>query len=111
MKRIATSIGIVALLMAFGLALGGGHGDGPPPPHGHVLLLGLQFDGEGEVIGFRTCVDLANGRALRINAHHDHLHTGRAGAAVARAGHAVVPNSPLTPWNDCAELKAYYGLE
>jgi hypothetical protein len=110
MKRFAASTGMVALLMGFGLALAGGHGDGPPPPHGHVLLLGLQFDGE-EVIGFRTCVDLANSRVLRNNAHHDNLHTGRAAGALARAGHAVVPNAPITPWSTCAELKAFFGLE
>ena len=110
MKRFAALTGMVALLMGLGLVLAGGHGDGPPPPHGHVLLLGLQFDGD-EVVGFRKCVDLANGGALRNNAHHDNLHTGRAGEAVAGAGHAVVPNAPLTPWSNCAELKAFFGLE
>ena len=103
MKRFAALTGMVALLMAFGLALAGGHGDGPPP-HGHVLLLGLQLDSEGDVVGLRKCVDLANGRALRNNAHHDNLHMGRAGDALKRAGHFVVPNAPLTDWNNCAEL-------
>jgi hypothetical protein len=110
MKRFAAMTGMVALLMGFGLALAAGQGGDGPPPHGHVLLLGLQFEGE-DVIGFRKCVDLANGIALRNNAHHDHLHTGRAAQALARAGHAVVPNAPLTPWSNCAGLEALYGVE
>ena len=108
MKRLVAVMGMVALLMGFGLALAMDHGDGPPPEHGHIKLLGLQFNDAGEVVGFRKCVDLANGRALRNNAHHDNLHTGRAAQAMARAGHVVVPNHPLTPWNDCADAIAFW---
>jgi hypothetical protein len=79
------------------------------PRHKHMLVLGLELDDEGEPVGFRRCVDLAAGRALPLNAHHAHVHTGKAGAALfEKAGHAVVPGAPLTPWNDCAELIAFF---
>jgi len=105
MKRFAALTGTVALLMAFGPALAGGHEDGPPP-HGHMLVLGLQFDSAHNVIGFRKCVDLANGRALKNNAHHDNVHEGRAGQALqTRAGHGVAPTDPLTPFSTCADLE------
>ena len=111
MKRIAALTGVLALLMAGGLASSSEDAHGPVE-HGHVLVLGLQFDGDGNP-SIRKCVDLANGRALRNNAHHDHLHTGRAGEAVGGAGHAVIPTAPLpgVPWSNCAELKAAFGLE
>ena len=111
MKRFAALTGVLALFMvgAMALAMGDDHG---PVEHGHVLVLGLQFDGDGNP-SIRTCVDLANGRALRNNAHHDHLHTGRAGEAVAGAGHQVIPTAPLpgVPWSNCTELKAFFGIE
>ncbi|TVR88395.1 MAG: hypothetical protein EA416_13565 [Trueperaceae bacterium] len=111
MKRFAALTGVLALLMVGGMvwAMGEDHG---PVEHGHVLVLGLQYDDEGNP-SIRKCVDLANGRALRNNAHHDHLHTGRAGEAVAGAGHAVIPTAPLprVPWSNCAELKAEFGLD
>ena len=112
MKRFAALTSMVALIMGFGLALAMDHGDGPPVEHGHVLVLGLQFDGDGNP-SIRKCVDLANGRALRNNAHHDNLHTGRAGEAVAGAGHLVIPTAPLpgVRWSNCAELKTAFGLE
>ena len=113
MKRIAALTGVLALLMAGGLAVAMGHDDEPPVEHGHVLVLGLQFDGDG-IPSIRKCVDLANGRALRNNAHHDHLHEGRAGEALrTRAGHAVIPTAllPDAPWSNCAELKDAFGGE
>jgi hypothetical protein len=71
-----------------------------------MLVLGVQFEG-GEPVGFRKCVDLAAGRKLPLNAHHAHLHTGRAGEALfEKAGHVVVPGAPLTPWSNCQELVA-----
>jgi hypothetical protein len=109
MRRFAALTGVLALLMAGGLAMADESG---PVEHGHVLVLGLQFDGDGNP-SIRKCVDLANGRALRNNAHHGHLHMGRAGVALAGAGHAVIPTMPLPgiPWSNCAELKAFFGLE
>ena len=106
MKRFAAVTGVLALLMAGSLAMADG-----PVEHGHVLVLGLQFDSDGNP-SIRKCVDLANGRALRNNAHHDHLHTGRAGEALIRAGHMVIPTAPLNPLgSNCAELMAAYGIE
>jgi hypothetical protein len=106
MKRFAALTGVVALIMAFGLAWADGHGHHDVPEHGHVLLLGVQFDG-GDLVGFRTCVDLANGRALKNNAHHETIHTGNAGTTLrTRAGHVVVPTFAF---DGCAELEAFFG--
>jgi hypothetical protein len=109
MKRLVTVLGVAALLMSFGLALAMDHG---PVEHGHLLVLGLQVDSGGNY-SIHKCVELANGRALKNNAHHDNLHTGRAGQAMARAGHAVIPTAPLpsVPWSNCAELKAAFGID
>ncbi len=70
-----------------------------------MLLLGIEIE-DGALVGFRKCVDVANNRAVPLNAHHDGIHTGTAGAALQGAGHAVVPGAPLTPWADCAEFEA-----
>jgi hypothetical protein len=57
--------------------------------------------------GFRRCVDLAGVRAVPLHAHRTNIHTGRAGCALSgRAGHAVVPTAPLTPWANGAALHA-----
>jgi len=104
MQRFVALTVVLAALVVAGLAMAG------PPQHGHVLVLGLQYDVDGNP-SIHRCVELANGRALRNNAHHDHLHTGRAGDALDQAGHAIVPTSPLTHWSDCAELKADFGVE
>jgi len=102
MKRFVALTGMVALLMGFGLVLAEGHGHGE---HGHVLLLGAVFVGE-DLVDFRKCVDVANGRALKNNAHHANLHTGSAGAALrTRAGHLVVPTFAF---DGCAELEAFF---
>jgi hypothetical protein len=77
------------------------------PEHPHMLVLGLEFDETGEPVAFRRCIDLAAGRALPLNAHHAHIHTGAAGEALrTKAGNFTVPGAPLTPWNNCAELIA-----
>jgi hypothetical protein len=82
----------------------------PPavPPHGHMLVLGVQYNQMGAPIGFRKCVDVAAGRFLPLNAHHDHLHTGAAGTALReRAGHLAVP-TVLSGFANCAELEAVF---
>lgn len=79
-----------------------------PPKHPHMLVLGLEVDADDNPVGYRRCVDLAAGRALPLQAHHDHIHTGAAGEALFNAGHAVVPGAPLTPWSNCAELVAFF---
>ncbi|MCE0487436.1 hypothetical protein [Ornithinimicrobium sediminis] len=110
MRRTAALVGAVAL-MAVGLAgpaQADGHPPGPPPQHGHMLVLGVVWDGD-EPVGFRKCVDLAGGNKLGNNAHHQHAHTGKAGEALYRAGHLVVPTAPLTPFGGCADLEAMFG--
>jgi hypothetical protein len=78
-----------------------------PPLHGHVLVLGVKYV-DGEPVGFDKCVELAAGKALPLNAQHRHSHTGRAGEALAAAGHFVVPTAPLSPIRDCAHLKELF---
>lgn len=116
MKRII-AIGAVAALAAVtfaGTASAAGH---EPPPHGHMLVQRpvievIQPDDDDPqlyvaVTSFRKCVDLAAGRSVPLNAHHAGIHTGSAGEALFdRAGHAVVPTAPLTPWANCAAFEA-----
>ncbi len=74
-----------------------------PPPHGHILVLGIEFDDDFNVVSYRRCVDLAAGRA--VPNHHNTLHTGRAGEALWNAGHAVAPTDPLWPGlRNCADF-------
>ncbi len=67
-------------------------------PHAHALLLHADtVANPGEegppsfAIGYVRCVDLAGAEALPMNNHHSTVHTGRAGRALAHAGHLVVP--------------------
>ncbi len=61
-----------------------------PPKHGHVLLLGVN---EADLT-YRKCIDL---KPVELRAHHSSVHTGRAGQALARAGHFVLPTSEIDP--------------
>jgi len=73
-----------------------------------MLVMGVKYGAEGP-IGFEKCVDLAAGRALPLNAHHEHAHTGRAGDAISRTETKfVVPTAGLTPWANCAEFKMFF---
>jgi hypothetical protein len=83
------------------------------PPHGHLLLIGAEIGppvAPGppyQILGFERCVELAAGNPVPLNAHHDRVHFGRAGRALAAAGHFVVPLSPLFPGiHSCADLAA-----
>jgi hypothetical protein len=83
--------------------------------HPHMLLIGIEFD-EHDNPSWQKCVDLAANRSLRLNSHHDHVHTGTAGVMLSeRAGHMVVPGGQLfegedpLPWSNCAELAAFVG--
>lgn len=108
MKRALLVLGLV-MIMALGV--GAAVADEHPPEHPHALVLGVVLDDSGEVpVSVRKCVDLAANRALPLNSHHAHSHTGRAGEALWGAGNAVVPLAPLTPWANCAELLAAFGL-
>jgi hypothetical protein len=84
----------------------------PTPEHGHIMLIGAN---EADFT-YRKCVDLAAGKALRLNAHHAHIHTGRAGAALERAGNLVIPTEDILPEElqglgilpaDCAGVDAF----
>ncbi len=107
-KRIALVLGAVATLSVGPLASGAAahqhEGGGAPPRHGHVKLIGLEFNASGVPIDARKCIALANGNRLPLNAHHAHLHTGRAGEAQRNAGHLVIPLAPLSPFTGCAQI-------
>ncbi len=85
-------------------------------PHPHMLVIGLELNEAREPVGYRRCVDLAAGRALPLNAHHEHLHRGTAGEKLfTRAGHVAVPGAPFpapfaapVPWSNCEELIAFF---
>lgn len=106
-----TTAATAALLMSGGaiLALVGPAQADQAPPHGHMLVMGVKFGDEGP-IGFEKCVDLAAGRALALNAHHAHIHTGKAGEALSRTGKFVLPTAPLFPLPiaGCDDLKAFF---
>lgn len=84
-------------------------------PHPHMLVVGIELDEFGEPVKFKRCVDLAGGRALPLNAQHQHMHFGTAGIKLfENAGHIVVPGAPFpepffesVPWSNCDELIAF----
>ena len=90
--------------------------ESPFPEHPHVMLIGAEVDFSGEepqLLGVRKCVDLAGGNALRLHAHHDHIHFGTAGGALrTNTTNVVAPTAPFpgVPWTDCASLLAITGL-
>lgn len=105
-RLLATAL---AALLTLGLLASpaladGGHDDGPPP-HGHLLLLGATFTVNPGPAGppvfihsYQRCVELAAGRPVPNQAHHDGVHTGAAGSALrTHAGHLVVPLTPVGP--------------
>lgn len=112
MRRIVTTL--AAALLALSTTAVPGIADevpdGPPPSHGHLFVQRpvIEFVADGPqgpgvyATGFRRCTDLP---AVPLTAHHASLHTGAAGEALQRAGHAVLPAAPLTPWASCAELE------
>lgn len=100
---LALAMGILGAMLV-GPALSEG-----PPPHAHLLITGLDFDEvEDQPLGWKKCRALANGQPVPNNAHHAHMHTGRAGEAQWQAGNAVVPTAPLAPWNSCAQLEEFF---
>jgi hypothetical protein len=106
MRKVLAAVTAGLLLVG---AIGGAAFAQAPPPHGHMLVLHPDIqvvEGVPTLVGFHRCVDVANNRALPNHAHHEHLHTGAAGAALFAAGHAVVPTSPLTSWANCAAFEA-----
>jgi hypothetical protein len=99
MKRLAMLLAIFTLATA---AIVGTASTQSLPPHGHLLLIGMEFDAEGEPIGFRKCVELAAGKPVPLHAHHDRLHAPQ--KLLSTAGHMIVPTAELTPWTNCAEF-------
>jgi hypothetical protein len=108
MKRAVT---LFTALAAFAVgsfastAQAGGHEWHGVPPHGHVMLIGVEvIDGYAH---FDRCVEF---KALRVPAHHNSIHTGKAGGspyvegALFKAGNWVAPLSPLTPWTGCESV-------
>ena len=86
-----------------GTAAGEEH-DHEVPLHPHALVVGIGGD---EDSGFTAvnCIDLAANRAVPLQAHHHHIHTGAAGAALAdNTANFAIPLAPLSPWADCDEL-------
>ena len=110
MKKRALTFMVVAALT--GITLGGTAYSEGPPPHSHLLVTGIELDETGEwPVSIKKCRPLANGQAVPTNAHHAHLHTGRAGEALWAAGNAAVPVLPGpegTPWTNCEELIEFF---
>lgn len=117
MKRIITLL--VSLAMALGLsagtALAGGH-EWHEVPHGHVMLIGAQVD--GGVVSFDRCVELANGEALPVPAHHHSVHVGPAGGSLFvqgplfQAGNLIFPLAPFEglPFTGCESFSSPFSL-
>ena len=87
----------VVLSAVLAEVVGIGLGQPGPDPHPHMLVQRPVVE-NGHLVGFRKCVDLAAGRTVPLHAHHEHIPTGTAGAALSeKAGHWVIPGAPLTP--------------
>ena len=108
MRRLLVLLSAIAML---GVVFA--HEHGATPDHPHMLVQAPQIDviyiddvAWAAVVGWRKCVDLAGGRNVPLQAHHDGIHTGRAGEALfENANIWVVPGAPLTPWASCAALR------
>ena len=111
---VSVTLALTTGALLVGAAATADEHEGPPlPEHGHMLLLDatLEFTETGPpLISYETCIDLANARTLRLNAHHEHLHFGRAGEAQHTAGNVVVPTAPFPglPWTDCASFAVFF---
>lgn len=109
MKRTLVAAAVTTLALSGAVSVGSAVSQ-ELPEHGHLFLTGLEFDAEGEPIGYKKCRVLANGQALPLNAHHEHLHFGTAGEAqFNNAGNAAVPLAPFpdVPWTNCEEFAAF----
>ena len=116
-RRLASGVAALTLAMGSAVVVGAAvanadEHESPIPPHRHMLLLGATFDlgAEPPEITYDVCIDLANNRILRLNAHHEHLHFGTAGEAQRRAGHLVVPTAPAfgLPWTGCTDFAGFF---
>jgi hypothetical protein len=121
MKR--STVPLLATLLALSTlaspALADEEAEGPfDHPHTHALLIGADVTWfeevpEGappyEVNDYRRCVDLAGGKTLRTQAHHEKIHFGRAGRALAGAGHLVIPIGVFGFVGGCADMDVTFG--
>lgn len=126
MKRLMVLFSALLLAVATASpAVAGGHDHDHDdvPEHPHALLLDFELvaggdtpsDPSDDVVTFDRCIDLANNRALPLQAHHHSVHRGTAGfgdpsAGLTRAGHLVIPLPPhpeALPFEDCAEIEAF----
>lgn len=107
MRKRAFAFTAVAAIALVGVAAPVGS---TVPPHAHLFVTGIELDSTGEwPLSIKKCRPLANGEPVPIQAHHENLHTGRAGDAQWEAGNAVVPVIPgATPWTDCASLMEFF---
>ena len=111
-RRMAALLAAIIMVLAM-MTLSAG-ADEHIPEHGHMLVqrpeIGIVTIDDVDYIaavGFRGCVELAAGQALHLGAHHQRVHFGTAGAMLdMKAGHAVVPTAPFSPYDDCAALEA-----
>ncbi len=111
MRRTLTLVAALATMLGMAAMPAAADQTAETPLHGHVLLLHAEWTGPGVgpgtgLISYGKCIDLAGGKALPLRAHHDTVHTGRAGAALRGAGHLTVPTAPLTSFSSCADLAA-----
>jgi hypothetical protein len=107
-KRFVTFFTALAAFTAGSFAStaqAGGHEWHDVPPHGHVMLIGVEvIDG---FVHFKRCVEF---KALPVPAHHDSIHTGKAGGSpfvqgpLFKAGNWVIPLTPLTPFTGCGSF-------
>lgn len=111
-RRMAALLAAITMALAM-MTLSAG-ADEHIPEHGHMLVQRPEFgivtiDDVDYIaaVGARRCVDLAAGQALDLGAHHERVHFGTAGEMLdTKAGHAVVPTAPFSPWDDCAAIEA-----
>lgn len=103
MKRSIAAAAAVGLALSVAVSAGQAASQ-EFPEHGHLFLTGLEFDEAGEPIGFKKCGELANGQALPLNAHHEHMPAGE--AQNEKAGNTAVPLAPFpgVPWTNCEEF-------
>lgn len=109
MKRGVTLFAVLVLALSMFAGVSAADEPGATPEHGHIRLLHATWMGPGvgpdtEVLSYRKCIDVAGGNALPLQAHHNTVHTGRAGQALRGAGHLTIPTVPLTEIRGCADL-------
>lgn len=111
-KKLAAVIAATGLMFA---TVTTAQADEHIPEHPHVMVTGVELGEFGEPISYRKCHELAAGKALPLNAHHESIHTGTAGfgnpdVGVTRAGNFVIPLAPFSPYENCEDVLSAVGL-